>query len=70
MAQSGSWKFVAFSCQAARDKYLVHPLHEEFLAAHKKRLQDLCVFDYLAAISGRFPAKAQLLALDRETLLR
>lgn len=41
--------FLTFPDEAARDKYLVHPLHEEFVAAHKKRLQDLCVFDYLVA---------------------
>ena len=57
-------------CQAARDKYLVHPLHEEFVAAHKKKLQDLCVFDYLAAISESsqsWLSYAQLLWTGMET---
>ena len=66
---------VCFSHQAARDNYLVHPLHEEtgqlfkigmnrtlnlkamwkigqeFVAAYKPRLQDVCVIDYLAESS-------------------
>eukprot|EP00434_Breviolum_minutum_P021251 symbB.v1.2.018747.t1/scaffold1508.1/size114708/6 len=49
--------FLTFPDEAARDQYLVHPLHEEFVATYKKRLQDLCVFDYLVGYPQQLSKK-------------